>query len=45
MEKEMNTTIKVFEKTHDLEYIVDYNVYTFRDLIQEFGEILNKLIP
>ena len=41
---DMDRTIKVFEKTHDFDYISDYNIYTFKDLIKEFKELINHSI-
>lgn len=40
---EIDKDIKIFEETHNFEHIYDYNVYSIKEFIDEFINIMNTM--
>ena len=43
MADEIDKDIKIFEETHNFEHIYDYNVYSIKEFIDEFINIMNTM--
>lgn len=41
--KDAKLNVKEFEKTHDFDYISEYNIYSIIELLEELIKIINEM--